>query len=107
MNTCIKYCLVNTLIQYYQYRMCIHHANRPYIPLHTHGIHIQSFSMQKTPKNDNYSIMFTLLQSQSDDESLKQDDSAEAKEGDEANPPESKTVSFSLHQRGFTNSPQS
>lgn len=39
---------------------------------------------------------FNLLQSRSDDEGLK-DESAEAKEGDERNPPESKTVSLSLH----------
>lgn len=52
-------------------------------------------------------MLFTLLQSQSDDEGLKQDESAEAKEGHEVNPPESKTVSLSLHQTGFPNNPQS
>ncbi len=41
---------------------------------------------------------FNLPQNQSDDEGLK-DESAEARDADEVklNPPESKTVSFSLH----------
>ena len=41
--------------------------------------------------------LFTLLQSRSDDEGLKPDESAEAKDGDEVNPPESKAVSWSLY----------